>query len=302
MMLPIKSFGFILMLAGSVTLFTACPKKGCTDPKSFNYDPEAKKDDGSCLEMQGCLGYGGGMNQSGSKGTTLYDAYYDQKMSEEVVIQRGFFGGVNATVWILYENSYDQRNAYATTSGEILFGYHMFYYTISNFNELAAAGILAHEWGHRCQYTFGWNANQQNPVIELEADAISGYYMALQKGFAWSQIDGYFSSTYATGDYNFNSPLHHGTPDQRLAAAYLGVELAVEAANAQQSFSYTDLHQRIIDSITTNIVRRPNPDGGNNSYSELREIAMGRTHGKNIQRKPLTEAEIARLHFESPME
>ena len=36
-----------LLLVGTFT-FTNCSKSGCTDPDSVNYDPDAKKDDGSC--------------------------------------------------------------------------------------------------------------------------------------------------------------------------------------------------------------------------------------------------------------
>jgi len=44
-----KSIIFILALATSFALFTGCSKKkGCTDPISVNYDPDAEKDDGTC--------------------------------------------------------------------------------------------------------------------------------------------------------------------------------------------------------------------------------------------------------------
>lgn len=33
-------------------LFTGCKRKGCTDEQALNYDPEAKKDDGSCTYPQ----------------------------------------------------------------------------------------------------------------------------------------------------------------------------------------------------------------------------------------------------------
>jgi hypothetical protein len=43
------TFGTLcLMLAFSSVFFTGCKNEGCMDPLSTNYDPDAKKDDGSC--------------------------------------------------------------------------------------------------------------------------------------------------------------------------------------------------------------------------------------------------------------
>ena len=46
-----KQLNIISILTISIlltTLFTACKKDGCTDPLANNFDPKAKKDDGSC--------------------------------------------------------------------------------------------------------------------------------------------------------------------------------------------------------------------------------------------------------------
>ncbi len=222
--------------------------EGCTDPQSFNYDSGAEVDNGSCLQMFGCVGYAGGYSNSGSIGTTLGDPYWDQKMNEEVFIQRNFFDGITASVFILNEGSPANKNAYANTNGQILFGYHMFYYTIQTYGELPVAGVLAHEWGHRTQFSFPWGYSE-NSHKELEADAFSGYYMALAKQYAWGQIESYYANVYASGDYNFNHPSHHGTPNQRVAAAYFGVQTAIEALNNGIPFSYAELHTRFLTEI-----------------------------------------------------
>lgn len=223
--------------------------------------------------------------------TTLGDAVYDRKMREEVLNQRAFFQGVKAEVVILDEKHVELRNAYANSAGTIYFGKHMFYYTVNHFNELAVAGILAHEWSHRVQYTFKWDKDLETTALELEADAMSGYYMALEKGFAWNQIDAYFRSTENTGDFQINSASHHGTPNQRVAAAYLGVQLANETVKTGEAFSYEELHHRIIDSLQTNVIRQKDGVITKKDGSKINQIALGQTTGKDIEAPALTAAE-----------
>lgn len=236
---------------------------GCTDLYSFNYNSSATQNDGSCKTMAGCTGYASGMPNSGTLSNTFGNYYYDQKMTQEIQIQSQFFDCCPASFHVIYEPSVQQRNAYATFEKQILFGYHMFYYSIQNYGELAAAGILAHEWGHITQYYHGWNSGV--PYMELEADAFSGFYMALAKQWAWSQIQGYFANVYATGDYNFNSPTHHGTNHERLASAYLGVTTAIEVLNAGSPKSYQDLHSYFQQKIKNEIA----PRGGRRNFDEV---------------------------------
>lgn len=226
--------------------------------------------------------------------TSLGDPVYDHKMREEVANQREFFQGVPAEVLILDEQHVELRNAYANGAGKIYFGKNMFFYTINHYNELAVAGILAHEWGHRVQYTYGWDKQLSNPALELEADAISGFYMTLSKGFAWSQINGYFASTLSTGDYDVESPQHHGTPNQRVAAAYLGCELAIESVNRGEAFTYEELHHRIIDSLDANVIQKGDiaPVEG----SKVKEIAEGKVSNKEIV-APVLSAQERKKYF-----
>lgn len=230
--------------------------KGCKNEFSFNYNSSAQEDDGSCEEMEGCLGYIVGATNSGLIGNSLNNFYWDQKMSQEIAIQAQFYTGIPATVHILFEPSPMYKNAYATPDGKILFGYYMFYYTVQYQGELPVAGILAHEWGHRTQYTMGWKDYYKPNHMELEADAFSGYYMALAKQYAWSNIQSYYQSIYASGDYNFNSPTHHGTPDQRLKAAYLGVTTAINAMQTNTRYNYNQLHSIFFSNIKSNIAGR----------------------------------------------
>ncbi|MCB0704564.1 MAG: hypothetical protein KDC34_04615 [Saprospiraceae bacterium] len=45
---PAKSILFAFFVVFSLGAFSSCQKEGCTDPMSDNYNPDAKKDDGTC--------------------------------------------------------------------------------------------------------------------------------------------------------------------------------------------------------------------------------------------------------------
>ena len=260
---------WIIFMTCMIMSITSCKKdiSGCTDPYSFNYNSKATISDGQCNSMGNCLGYTGGLSNSGNIGNTLYNPFYDQKMTEEVTIQRSFFNSVPANVYILYEPNVNLRNAYASSDGNILFGYFMHNYTIQTFGELPVAGILAHEWGHRAQQTFNWNDYYKPEHRELEADAFSGFYMALRKQWAWSQIQSYYANVYASGNYLFNSPDFHGTPEQRLKAAYKGVTVGVYALQNNIQYTYSQLHAIFFGEIRTNIAPRYSTQ--QNTFSEV---------------------------------
>ena len=40
----------LFFAVASLVAVTSCKKKGCTDPTAINYDSEAEKDDGSCVD------------------------------------------------------------------------------------------------------------------------------------------------------------------------------------------------------------------------------------------------------------
>jgi hypothetical protein len=206
-------------------------------------------------DMAGCLGYAAGYSNSGTIGpANTFDfkiAQNNQFFAGEVTNQRNFWLGIPAEVHVLYEPGADYKNAYASPDGSILFGYQMFYYLVNSFSKLPDSntlsplpvdGVLAHEWGHRVQFTLNWTDYAQPSERELEADFFSGYYMGLAKQWLWGQIKTYYSAIYASGDYYYNSPQHHGTPQQRLNAAYAGLTTAVYELNNNVHYTYAQLH------------------------------------------------------------
>lgn len=248
-------------VAFALALFaTSCtkPVPGCMDHNSFNYNAEATEDDGSCIDMAGCLGWLPNATQSGQVISSFGNTQYDAKFEEEVSLQGEFFSDIPTDVGILMEPSIEKKNAFASPDGYILFGYHLFYETLNNFGELPLAGILAHEWGHRTQQELGWQDYHQPAHRELEADAFSGFYLFLAKQWAWSRVDQYYEAVMSFGDYNYNDPYHHGTPNERLAAARLGVEVAAYVAQNNQMLTYDELHEVFNQYIQAEIKPRSN--------------------------------------------
>ncbi|MBS0032136.1 hypothetical protein ACTJJ0_02985 [Chitinophaga sp. 22321] len=249
-----KNNVILLAAVALIAGFSGCSKKDNPAPQKPTKD------------MAGCQGYASGYANSGIVGAAnTFDfkiSQNNQFFAEEVGIQRGFWNGIPAEVHVLYEPAEDYRNAYASPDGKILFGYEMFYYLVRSFSKISGSnnlsplpvdGVLAHEWGHRVQFTVGWNDYTKPSYRELEADFFSGYYMGLAKQWLWGQIQTYYNAIYASGDYYYNSPDHHGTPQQRLNAAYAGLTTAVYELNNNVHYTYNQLHsifnQKVHDEI-----------------------------------------------------
>ncbi len=106
-------------------------------------------------------------------------------------------------------------------------------------NDVVIAGVLSHEWGHQVQfinslnwYGFEFGTVPPTPeftrLTELEADFFSSYYLTHKKGatYNWKRVEEFFTLFFNIGDCQFASASHHGTPDQRFAAARLGYNVA----------------------------------------------------------------------------
>ena len=177
--------------------------------------------------------------------STFGDPNSDAAVQAEAANQYQFWTGIPANVhpW----NDCSGPNAVSLPSGDILYGVNLFQQLVATYGGDGApiSGVLAHEWGHQVQFDNGWSASSEptSRPIELEADAFSGFYMALGESYSWTSIDDYFSAIASEGDYNFTDPSHHGTPQERLAAAQLGFETAIESIQTQTPLTYPDLHQ-----------------------------------------------------------
>lgn len=103
--------------------------------------------------------------------------------------------------------------------------------------------ILAHEFGHLVQFQMG-NNMPSTKLKELQADALSGWYMARRKYFVPTDLVEALDGFFRMGDTNFRSPGHHGTPNERRAAIKWGMDNATRFANFfdayKQSFQWIE--------------------------------------------------------------
>ncbi|MGI9608124.1 MAG: hypothetical protein ACR2P0_18480 [Acidimicrobiales bacterium] len=93
--------------------------------------------------------------------------------------------------------------------------------------------VYAHEVAHQVQGylgEFGPPLPEETRRTELMADAFATYYLVHARGAAYNAdraMDA-VELSFIAGDCNFGSPGHHGTPNQREAAAEWGAEMAQE--------------------------------------------------------------------------
>ena len=147
----------------------------------------------------------------------------------------------------------DGANAYATnqtqvrgTWGTVCFGQTLFKDLMERYDDqgLAVMAVAAHEFGHIAQFRSGVDERllrSQRTVkrMELHADFLSGYFLGVRKRQRPSiSVWAAGHTLYRIGDYEFQNPNHHGTPDERVAAAESGFKLGYdEGAEFGRAFS-----------------------------------------------------------------
>ena len=168
------------------------------------------------------------------------------------------------------EGSEENMNAFATDLNYLFFGKYMFdalkKASPDNYSTMVS-GIMAHEYGHIVQFNTFLNtallAPTRQPInvgstvvlSELEADAFSGLYMYFKLN-SESQIEAYFELLEELGDNAFTSPDHHGTSEQRQAAAAYGIIAAdyIITNNLQNSVDWVDLRTEFLRGIAQYIL------------------------------------------------
>ena len=126
-------------------------------------------------------------------------------------------------------------------------------YAAIGFGDVAPQAIFAHEFGHHIQYENGYfndfpsprySEAEQTRYTELMADAYAAYFLTHSRGAAMNQkrVEQFHQVFFQIGDCSFKSDGHHGTPNQRHAAAAFGFQLAADAQRQGQILTSDAFH------------------------------------------------------------
>lgn len=103
------------------------------------------------------------------------------------------------------------------------------------YGDVAPQAIMAHELGHHIQFQLNLFPPLSSPEgtrkTELMADAFSSYFLSHARGesMQWKRVQQFLAAFFNIGDCAFTNRGHHGTPTQRMAAAYWGYQVADHA-------------------------------------------------------------------------
>jgi hypothetical protein len=130
-------------------------------------------------------------------------------------------------------------------------------YEVIGFGDVAPQAIYAHEFAHHIQFENGYfedevpGATTQAELTrytELMADAYSAYYLTHKRGATMNRkrVEQFLQVFFQIGDCAFSNPGHHGTPNQRMAAAQLGFDVADQAQKQGHILTSEQFHDLFV--------------------------------------------------------
>jgi hypothetical protein len=133
-------------------------------------------------------------------------------------------------------------------------------YEALGFDDVAPQAIYAHEFAHHIQFENGYfdepvpgtkrrvTEAEKTRYTELMADAFSAYFLTHSQGLALNKhrVEQFLEVFFQIGDCAFDNPGHHGTPNQRMAAARFGFSVADEAQKQGHVLTSEQFHARFV--------------------------------------------------------
>lgn len=176
----------------------------------------------------------------------------DRQSNEEYANLNNFYQLPYQPAMYLFNECSGVKNALSSPQGYILMGYNFLVDTAVRYNTLLPyAGIMAHEWGHQIQFQYGYMPAAQSTArnTELEADAWAGFYVYVAKGWSGNNLESFLQMLFDIGDFHYNHPSHHGTPEERRYMGAYGMEVARDYVQNNRNLTYNDLHQIWLQAI-----------------------------------------------------
>ena len=130
-------------------------------------------------------------------------------------------------------------------------------YTAVGLGDVAPQAVFAHEFGHHIQFQNGYFEDdvpgatteaELTRYTELMADAFAAYYLTHHRGAGMKKkrVEQFLQVFFQIGDCAFDDPGHHGTPNQRMAAARFGFEVADQALKHGRILSSDAFHDLFV--------------------------------------------------------
>jgi hypothetical protein len=131
-------------------------------------------------------------------------------------------------------------------------------YAAVGFEDVAPQAVYAHEFAHHIQHINGYFEEEPpgDPTTqaeftrftELMADAYSAYYLTHKRGAAMNRkrVAQFLQVFFQIGDCAFDDPGHHGTPNQRMAAAEFGFDVADQAQKQGHILTSDQFHDLFV--------------------------------------------------------
>ena len=130
-------------------------------------------------------------------------------------------------------------------------------YAAIGYGDVAPQAIYAHEFGHHIQFENGYfndpaalagSPAERTRYTELMSDAFSAYYLTHKRGATMNRkrVGQFLQVFFQIGDCGFGSSGHHGTPNQRMAAARFGFDVADEAQKQGHIMTSEEFHTRFL--------------------------------------------------------
>jgi hypothetical protein len=172
------------------------------------------------------------------------------------VLQSGVLDGGNHPLFSF--NAFAVTDPAGTIPDKILMGDGVLEgYRVLGFGDVAPQAVYAHEFGHHIQYERGYFSDpyatsgdkaEQTRYTELMADAFSAYYLTHKRGAGMKKgrVAQFLEVFFEIGDCAFDSPGHHGTPNQRMAAARLGFDIADQAQKQGHILTAEQFHAQFV--------------------------------------------------------